>query len=311
MKSPPEFPILGRLGAGSTLPLKWLKSSKQMVYVSAIAHKLAAQCSPLSPNCARHIAQQLVIELTQWSRQNPPDRHLLPLPLPALALPELMIYTAEPHGASTGRTGTSGDGLVYFEIGDRALALWLDQLLMPISAPEDITAMESWDSGATLGCADPGSQSIAPTEAATLFRIHHAHARCCSLLRLAHGLGVLTLEPLQAQPNRWQISKPSTIPWLTPTGELVLDHPSERQGVHTGFRAAVELHREPPLARRAALAIAEDVAQAFAQFHRDRPLFAPPTSAPHRQAQWGLVLATQRLLARWLTTVESTAPTIL
>ncbi len=314
MKSPTEFPLLERLGAGSVLPLRWLKSSKQLVYVSAIAHKLAAQRSPLFPNCAKHLAQQLVIELTQWIHQDSPDRRFLPLPLPALALRELTIYTAGLNGSSPDRPAMTGDGLVYFEISDRALALWLNGLLSPVAAPEeinaeDINAIEDRDSGAPQNFAGPSPTQIPPTEAATLFRIHHAHARCCSLLRIAHGLGVLTLEPLQEHPNHWQISKPSTIPWLTPTGELMLNHPSERQGIYTIFRAAVELHREPPLSRRAALAIAEDIALAFAQFHRDRPLFAPPASESRRWAQWGFVLATQRLLYQWLTVLESTAPT--
>lgn len=297
------------------LPLRWLKSSKQPVYVSAIAHKLAAQRAQFENNCAKHLAQQLVIELTQWIGQDEPDRRLLPLPLPELALPELMIYTAESNAVIAGRTGGIGDGLVYFEISDRALALWLDRLVMPVAAPKDINAMENgaMENGASAtlpSCAVPSPKQNSPTEATALFRIHYAHARCCSLLRLAHGLGAVTLEPFQEHPNRWRISAPC-IPWLTSTGELALDHPSERQGVHTLFRAAVELHREPALSRRAALAIVEEIALAFDQFHRDRPLFAPPASESRRQAQWGFILATQRLLYRGLTALESAAPTSL
>jgi hypothetical protein len=287
-----EFPVLSGIRAGNPLLLKPVKSSEKVVYASAIAHKLAAQ----APQSAPELAQQLVTELTRWLIQGQPPGFCLPLPLPATAGSALVVYTA-------------ADGLVYLGIGDRALALWLDSVLRPLSdgaivPPEGTTVSTTAPAGSSQPAQAPRESAI---ESAVLFGIQHAHARCCSLLRLAHRTGTITLDGADAQAPQWQFR--DAVPWLTTADELVLAHPAERQAVKTLFQAAVAL--QAPLPRRAGLAIAQDVAIAFAQWHRDRPLFAPPASLALHQAQFGLVLATQRLLYRWLKTLESVAPTSL
>lgn len=280
-----KFPVLSRIREGGGLGLKRLKSQGKVLYVSAIAHQLAAQpLAPPSPLAAVHaapdLAQQIVEELTRHLLEEKSMGLSLPLPLPPSAAAELVIST--------------GKGLIYLEVSDRALAQWLDTVLIPSTnrLPLDVIVAP-------------------PAATAPLFEIQHAHARCCSLLRLAHQSGTVTLERADAHPCLWQIQNPAAIPWLTPAGQLVLEHAAERCWVGALFDAAVGLQAIPPVDRRGPLVLATAVAIAFAQFHRDRPLFAPPASGAERHAQLGLMLVTQRLLYSGLKTLKSPAPTTL
>ncbi|WGV28291.1 glutamate acetyltransferase [Halotia branconii] len=62
-----------------------------------------------------------------------------------------------------------------------------------------------------------------------LFTIQHAHARCCSLVLLAHREGLIKLrEPLpDTSPAFWSVIFPEQIPWLNCDGKLCLNHPDE------------------------------------------------------------------------------------
>ena len=213
------------------------------------------------------------------------------LPLPPAALSELLIDVRD-------------DGLIMLEVSDRAIALGLEVVLLPIVPAQVLPALVS-----------PGNEGVT---AARIFPIQHAHARCCSLLRLAQRASSITLanpedREAASHPEQWRLRVPPVIPWLTPTGQLVLAHPAERQLISALFSMAESLQGQfsPKLRPMAGLAIAEAVALAFSQFHRDRPLFAPPESWELRHAQFGLILATQRLLYRWLTSLESVAPSAL
>jgi arginyl-tRNA synthetase len=61
-----------------------------------------------------------------------------------------------------------------------------------------------------------------------IFKLQYAHARCCSLSRLADRDRLLQLiEPNPASsPRLWRI--PTAIPWLTSGGQLRLVHPQEQ-----------------------------------------------------------------------------------
>ncbi len=56
-----------------------------------------------------------------------------------------------------------------------------------------------------------------------LFEVQYAHARCCSLLRLAHREGLISL----VVADSGDLSAEETFPWLDGDGNLRLSHPAE------------------------------------------------------------------------------------
>lgn len=74
-----------------------------------------------------------------------------------------------------------------------------------------------------------------------LFPVQYAHARCCSLLFLAHQQGLIRLQAPDARPFSWQFAEPNPIPWLeSETQRLRLAHPAER----TAIAQIIDLHDE-------------------------------------------------------------------
>jgi arginyl-tRNA synthetase len=64
----------------------------------------------------------------------------------------------------------------------------------------------------------------------SLFPIQYAHARCCSLLRMAHREGLITLQPEpDNHPLPWSVIAPAPIPWLNSAAQLHLVHPAENR----------------------------------------------------------------------------------
>jgi hypothetical protein len=283
----PEF--LEQLGDGTPgqMRLRRLKVPGKVVYASAIAHPIALQRQQPLLRIAHRIAAELTAWLQAESGASPPIR----LPLPRAALSQLLIYARD-------------DGLVCVEVGDRALALWLDSVLLPLAA------------------APPAAVPL--VQAGGLFQIQYAHARCCSLLQLAHSTGriTLTLEETSAHPEQWCFVPPE-VPWLTAADRLVFVHPAEWQLVGALFSAAEDLQMWQASKERVLAGMAETVrstegrsgaevlAREFLRFHRDRPLFAQSESGELRLAQFGLLLATQRLLNTWLNRLESVSPSAL
>ncbi len=294
-----DFPGQGwidpRLAGTLPLSLKRGRSRQTICYTSAIAHQLAAQIATPGPAAVFTLAQQIAQDLTTYcQRPNTapsvaPQLPPLALPLPQAALPELEIYARQ-------------DGLISIEVGDRALALWLDTVVRPV-------AMAAAPS-------ESASTTPKPPAAISWFPMPYAHARCCSLLQTARRQQriVLTAHPADpADPGLWQLQTPQTVPWLTAAGRLVLAHPVERQWISALFSAAEALPTSasaPPVAPTG-VAIARDLALAMLQAHRQIPLLAPSGALALGQARFGLLLATQRLLYRWLKALAIVAPTAL
>ena len=175
-------------------------------------------------------------------------------------------------------------GLLKFELSDRAIAAWLDHLLakaLPQERCVPFTSMER--------------QMVLPT--AAIFEVQYAHARCCSLLRLAHSEGLITLDRLDAPPLVWRVISPPSVPWLTSTAQLCLNHPADRQLLGHLVEASACLSDEAPCRRRRSLRSAQAIAQAMQVFHRVHPLWRKTGIEPNLVvSQLGLLLATQRIL---------------
>lgn len=175
-------------------------------------------------------------------------------------------------------------GLLQFELSDRAIAAWLDRLLtkaLPQESCEPLTSMEQ--------------QMLLPT--AAIFEVQYAHARCCSLLRLAHYEGLITLDRLDAAPLVWRMISPPSIPWLISTAQLCLNYPADRQLLGHLVEASACLSDAAPRRRQQSLRSAQAIAQALQSFHRVHPLWCKTGTEPNLVvSQLGLLLATQRIL---------------
>lgn len=108
-------------------------------------------------------------------------------------------------------------GLIHLELTELAIAAWLQSL---VYAPP-------WFSRETT----QGSVFIhhSPLTITHLFDVQYAHARCCSLLRLAQREGLINLRQLHFVPHPafWLIVTPDPIPWVNFEQNFCLTHPAE------------------------------------------------------------------------------------
>ena len=119
-------------------------------------------------------------------------------------------------------------GLIHLELTEPSLAAWLQRLIQApplFRAREDLGDKEEISTITSLSPPSPKSSSPTP-----LFPIQHAHARCCSLMQLAHSEGLLTLKQIDADTSAalWLVVAPNPIPWLNLEQKLYLSHPTER-----------------------------------------------------------------------------------
>ncbi|AFY32374.1 DALR anticodon-binding domain-containing protein [Calothrix sp. PCC 7507] len=133
-----------------------------------------------------------------------------------------------------------------------------------------------------------------------LFSVQYAHARCCSLVRLADREGLIKLqEPLlnTSQSTRHVIF-PNPIPWLDSEQKLYLNHPAE--GRLIGELVQVVDDWESDTFGNAVNweKAAVDLSQAFETFWRRCRIWGEVeiTSPELAQARLGLVIATQFVL---------------
>ncbi|MBD2022778.1 hypothetical protein H6F43_21580 [Leptolyngbya sp. FACHB-36] len=234
----------------NSVTLKRIQDGSKLLYSSAIAHQLAAHSADSAVAIATEIVQS-------WQQ---PDMALC-LPLPAVVLFDLTIQVTP-------------KGFILIDVGDRAIAAWLDTLLTS-SFP---------------------SFSFPAAFLPSLFPAQHAYARCCSLLRLVNDTGRVAIRPLSAHPSQWQIVQPSGIPWLNGS-QLRLNHPTERQLLCQLLGAIDDLTRNQRQLSESVVRLVNDIANAFQEFHRSRQPLGSMDSL--MQAQAGLLLATQRVL-HWL-----------
>ncbi len=118
------------------------------------------------------------------------------------------------------------DGWIQFALSDTGLATWL-QSLNQWSTPTHRTENPgNSQTGQKMLSTLPAT--FASTE--DVFRLEYAHARCCSLLRLADREKLIHLsEPSWSGPLAdLQIIAPNPIPWLSDRHQLRLVHVTER-----------------------------------------------------------------------------------
>ncbi|NJK77213.1 MAG: hypothetical protein HC942_28800 [Microcoleus sp. SU_5_6] len=177
-------------------------------------------------------------------------------------------------------------GILQFELADAALAIWLQRLAQnPLPVPE--------------------SQIIPPAlPADELFPIQYSHARCCSLLRMAHREKLISIAhpDVSATPAIWQLAAPNPIPWLNSSGRLRLLHPAERGLISqqlTVVDSLVPIFGEKNGEKSVNyFKLANSLSAAFQTFYSQCRIWGEvKTETPKLAvARLGLVLATQSLL---------------
>ncbi|MBD2039413.1 DALR anticodon-binding domain-containing protein [Microcoleus sp. FACHB-672] len=139
----------------------------------------------------------------------------------------------------------------------------------------------------------------------SLFAIQYAHARCCSLLRLAHWDGTITLSALHPElcSPFWHLLAPNPIPWLNaevfPSPALRFVQPAE-WGLISQLVDTLDALSLPPADHRLSewLKLATALSTAFESFYSACRLWGEvKTETPQlAQARLGLIMATQSVL---------------
>jgi arginyl-tRNA synthetase len=177
-------------------------------------------------------------------------------------------------------------GILVFELTDAALGIWLQRL-----SQNPLPVRES---------------QILPLafEADELFPIQYSHARCCSLLRMAHRERLISIAhpDVSAAPAIWLLTAPNPIPWLNGRGRLRLVHPAECGLISQQLAVVDSLvpvfaggDREKPVNY---FKLANSLSEAFQTFYSQCRIWGEvKTETPKLAlARLGLVLATQSLL---------------
>jgi hypothetical protein len=168
-------------------------------YISPIAHRLGATSTQSVSDLAEELAIQLLIDQSQSVENFSP------------ALPKAVL-----QGLTIQSTAT---GYMQFDFSDPAIAQYFTLVLHSLPG-----TAESSRAGSELF-------SAIPQWSERIFRLQYTHARCCSLLRLAHQNHFiqLNLDTSEDQIDRWQIMVPAVLPWLTATLQFRTNHVTELQ----------------------------------------------------------------------------------
>ncbi len=143
----------------------------------------------------------------------------------------------------------------------------------------------------------PNSQFPIPN---SLFAVQHAHARCCSLVLLAHREGLIKLrEPVpNISPAFWSVISPQPLPWLNCDGRLRLNHPGERRLIAELIQVVDNIECPDISGSVKWEKVALSLSQAFENFWSNCRIWGEVkiTSPELAQVRLGLLMATQSLL---------------
>jgi hypothetical protein len=257
--------------------LQRVKGKIPILYSSAIALKLAKPCGQTALELANAIAAQVSQEVSQE------------------AIAQTLSEQLEPEGSSwilrnfTVKAELSG--WLYFELSSAGLATWL-QLLAQAAQQTVPQERDLISQLFTPASGSPNSSAFSSSHVFDSFPVQYAHARCLSLLRLAHEPGLV--------PGNW-------VPWLNALGELRFSHATEHSLIFALIDTVDELltlieaaiaQSLPPAWQLRVERLAATLAQAFLNFYDACRFWGEVQQQDPAlvQARLGLVLATQPLL---------------
>ena len=308
-----------------TIPRHRLTDDTAILYRCAIALKLSSLWKSAALDIANKIAGSLAGSYQDTANEEAGKKDTGKTLDPFSTLPCLSVTTSSSDLATPNQADLDfsievvSPGWIQFRLSDRGLATWLQQLIQ-ISP-----LLSDWEDYSSIGLqrkGEPGdrdskiknrcSQEVEITHqgrlsersktAHTLFQIQYAHARCCSLLRLAHREGLIELSDLECKTRSWQWVKPNPIPWMFDDLEmeseprrLRLGHPAER-GLIAQLLDGTD--RISSLTPASAIKLAHALSRALETFYSACRIWGEvKTETPQlAQARLGLVAVTQKLL---------------
>lgn len=267
-----------------TLPLNGLSLREvlQQAILTALPSLKQRGWTPSSIPLSRYSHPQAIVyrcaaafPLARW-HQSPPRAVALRLKAALSAL----RFSGSQGAAIAFAVEVREQGWLDFSLREGTLAVWLERL------PQE------WDRL-------PLSRHLpAPPRVGDWFPVQYAHARCCSLLRLGHRLGLVQLRDPALNDPTWQWLAPHPIPWRhsdSGAAPLRLVHPRERQLLHQLLDVAeqwqqADADRGFKLACRFSQAVLEvdRHCRIFGEIARENPQLA--------QARLGLVAVSQSAL---------------
>ncbi len=201
------------------------------------------------------------------------------------AIATKLVETLQPQCNQDFTIAVAPSGIIQFELTDRAFALWLQHLAQ--------TALPV-----------PQSRILSPVVSADrLFPIQYSHARCCSLLRMAHRDQIIAIgnPDVTTAPQIWSLTAPNPIPWLDDK-KLRLVNPAEYNLISQLLTVLDNLapiieqyNHQKPINY---LKLADSLSEAFQTFYSQCRIWGEVKIENPKlaQARLGLILATQSLL---------------
>ena len=289
--SPGMVSLPGETCRGGWIPLHRDRNNLNIVYLSAIALKLAPEWQLPGSAIARHLIEQLSIQ----GLQHPSDLHQYPdLEVPTRLKPGMPLPAGFEQHALDFQLTQPAPGLIRLQLSEPGIAAWLSYLLQ--TRPPPVCQLEMTETSPFL--------NPTPTDS-TIFSIQYSHARCWALMRLAFQVG-LWASPFQpsTQVEAWYQLAEFPFPWLDDRHQLHLAHPSERQLISQLFKT---VDRFDPCNSNSfhalvAFKVARDLSQAFQTFYQCCQIFGEvQRQTPHlAQTRMGLVVLVQSWLQQLL-----------
>jgi arginyl-tRNA synthetase len=188
-------------------------------------------------------------------------------------------------------------GWIYLELSQSAVAAWLQRWVDTLpslgSRGAERCAGEQRSRGAITNYQLPITNSLAPSlQPLTLyFPIQYAHARCCSLLRMAHREKIIALLSGDDNINASSLKLifPQPLPWLSET-KLCLHHPAELNFLTQLIAVLDELYCPNPTRHLNWLTVALNLSQVFQTFYSQCRIWGEVKSQNLKLAQGRLGL---------------------
>jgi arginyl-tRNA synthetase len=262
-------PSMQQEWSAAEIPLKRIQQDRQIEYVSAIAFKLANSTHASVTDIAAQLTARLRTE--QTIDRTCSDRP----PIPAKIWRSVTVQSTP-------------TGWLHFQIGDMGVVDWLQtigkwlQQTSPADRPHPVPLK---------------AVSLSQKQSSGMFEVLYAHARCCSLLRLAMQSDLALCNFAM---DRQQIAGFECISWHQ-EGNFRCQHPTEQRLVCQMIDVMDELGNHPAaLTTDRVWRLAWRLSQTFQNFHAHCPLLLK-TSGDRElaQARLGLVILTQALL-QWM-----------
>ena len=205
-------------------------------------------------------------------------------------------------------------GWIHFELTHSTLAAWLQSLAVGNLGGEGEQGTIDAQYNSSLreaaprrGCANDADSIERSRDAQykcpmpnSLFAVQYAHARCCSLVLMAHREGLIKLrEPVpNTSPAFWSVIFPNPLPWLNCDGTLRLNHPGERRLIAELVQVIDNIECPDVSGSVKWEKVALNLSQAFENFWSNCRIWGEVkiTSPELAQARLGLLMATQSVL---------------